>query len=1018
MAVYGIMSRLNRTHDRLDDRRLGASESGVHRPTDIEFVGFSAIESPDLKLQFFHDLCVLRMHRVLCVLGSHIKGALQDGREALDASRLRYVEDYMQAHIYKLESKALKMKVQISTHGDSGVHLVMINSRFDPDLIYCAKKYQFPRGCPVLWKPGQFVDFRGFYPKFDNDDIQRDIFDSTLLQGAVRLSFFKKWSGFLLHVIAWRDEHGGYKWTVATKKNADHDNKYNRFGRELVSRLIEQKDSGLIKHLADERMYLGGEAMHMQDEHGYITKTNALVVTCIGSGLFADIQGAPTNEVQPLMRYKDVSEVAEFCREHHLTYDSAVTVVGDLRTFVMEQLLQHRDRLTNAMVDSVLQSEFPGLAVLQGTADHAAIAGNVLEGFVFNLEYADQSKYTTKVKLPHYTWKTMFLRVWLIKICPAAETQRPSTTTSYDEKMVSPASLSDLEVDVAQVEADIDVFLQRWCCTSDGRRYFEKLLKGAVVLVREHWTRTLPPSDTNRVHVRLGEYVESLSAEDLDTLSGRFYASPHGGMDVGAPPISIWVCLGPIGAGKSALASLLGRCVENLKSPFPVEVIDGDEVVSNGLTFTLGAERNAATKTKLWSAISRGRVPIISAGGGQFIRDASGDAKVFSLKEDVVRIFGRKCKIVAWFPERKADRQRDETQGEFLPLEDEEREPFIRRLYPSTEAPSVNAPSEDAEFKARNPKSVAGPSHLDAFYMDLYETVKRRLVDNAWKSDKSGRESVEAMYHRWTLDMYKRSFNNRRFASLIASVADCVFRLPYVATESISEFSDKVASSDANNALLSSLITRHDRLDSSFQQVRALMVDAKGGVYHVTLGFEMTILFPVTPERWEELEALRGCKFEGRRFHMVLKKKGGGDFSDTITVDKVSEGLNELMLTGSDIHPHVTVARGVFRAGDSEKIIRWLENAAAHRAQSADFELADAKNNPYIFSVGDMRPDTISPVVNPKTGKAIMKENDEPLTTIVKGNCSVGEEVVNYTCIGISAGMHTDWVVGGGARRK
>jgi hypothetical protein len=1017
MAVYDIMSRLNRTHDRLDNRCLGASESGGPRSSNVEFVGFSPIQNPThRKLEFFCDLCNLGMNRVLCVLGTHIKTFIQDSRESLDASRLQRLDSYMKTHIYPRESKSLKMKVQISSNETDGVHLVMINSRFDNDLIYCANKYKFPRGCPVLWMPGHFVDFRGFYPKFDNDDIQRDIFDSTLLQGAVKLSFFKKWSGFLLHVIAWKDEHGGYKWTVATKKNADNGSKYNAFGRELVSKLIDLKEASFIRHLAEERMYLGGEAMHEKDEHGYITKTNALVVTCIGSGLFADVLGPKANEDQPLMQYKTVRDVATFCEGHGLMYDSAVTVTGDLRRFVMENLLQDRDRLTNSMVDAILQSGFPGMTVVPGTADHATIAGNVLEGFVFNLEYGDGTKYTTKVKLPHYTWKTMFLRVWLEGVCPMKKTHQ-NGERSYVETIVSPQSLVGLTLDAGKTEADIDSFLQRWCCSSDGKRYFDKFLKAAVVLIRDNWTQCLPEEDTHRVHVRLGEHVEHLSAEALDAVSRRFYASPHGGMDVSAPPISIWVCLGPVGAGKSALGTLLGQCVENLKSSFPFEVIDADEIVSNGLTFTLGSERNAATKTKLWSAISRGRVPIISAGGGQFVRDVSGDAKVFSLKEDVVRIFGRKCRIVVWFPERRS--KGDAGIGEFLPLEDKALEPFIRRLYPSTQTPSVNAPSEDSESAAQNQESVATPSHFDAFYMDLYETVKHRLANNAWKSDKSGSESVEAMYHRWTLDMYQRSFNNRRFASLIASVADHVVCLPYVATGSISEFNDKVVSSEANMALISSLITKHERLDSHFQQVRALMVNtAKGDIRHVTLGFVPTDSFPVTPEKWEELEALRQCKFEGSRFHMVLKRNDGADKFDTITADKISEGLNDLMFTAGDIYPHITVARGGFKAAFSEKIIHWLEKAAVHPEQCADFELTDIKGTPYIFRVHDMKPDTLSPALHPKTQMAIMKGDGKPLLIPVKGNCSVGEDIVNYTCIGISAGMHSDWSVGGGPRGR
>jgi hypothetical protein len=292
---------------------------------------------------------------------------------------------------------------------------------------------------------------------------------------------------------------------VATKKNADMDNRFYKYGQQRVSDLIERNGADFIMRLADEQLYLGGEAMHIDDEHGYITRQNALVVTCIGSGIYADLEcvGPIANELQPLMQYKDVTGVAEFCREYGLDYDSAVTVVGDLREFVMDGLLQNRDRLTNSMVDAILMSgKFKGLSVLEGSADHSLIAGNVLEGFVFNLEYENQTKYTTKVKLPHYTWKTMFLREWLEKV-----RNMNAVSSAGAEDDVPPESLVNLKFDAAGVETKIDDFVRKWCCTPDGRKYFGKLLKSAVVLVRDNWVQHLIDTNqgenlTNRVHVK------------------------------------------------------------------------------------------------------------------------------------------------------------------------------------------------------------------------------------------------------------------------------------------------------------------------------------------------------------------------------------------------------------------------------------------------------------------------------------------------------------------------------------
>jgi hypothetical protein len=1042
MSVYELMLKLNRTVDRLDSRclavqhSLGAEEGVVKHPTGAEgrgFLGFQNMErlnpglaKPDLervenklKLDFFNDLCTARMNTVLCVLSDCIKRMISSMTGHYDSDRLRILETYMNTYIYNQNPKPVDMKIQITKNTNEEVYLVMINGQNDSDLMYCAKRYKFPRGCPVLWKPREFVDFRGFYPKFDNDAKKQDIFDYSLLEGAVKLSFFKKWSGFLLHVIAWKNGGGEYRWTVATKKNADYDNKYNEMGRELVSDLIKHHGHGFIESLATERLYLGGEAMHTKDEHAYIARRNALVVTCIGSGLYADLTCAQpiaepiTEEYQPLMQYKDVNGVAEFCKAHGLGYDSAVTVDSGLREFVMDGLLEHRDTLTNRDVDMILESDkFPGLSVLKGTADHSAIAGNVLEGFVFNLEYEGKSKYTTKVKLPHYTWKTMFLRTWLKKV---RNMDVVSSVGAEDD--VPPESLVNLHFDAAGVEAKIDEFVRIWCCTSDGRKYFKKLLKSAVVLVRSNWVRDLVEKTpgvnlTNRVHVKLGEYVETLPTTELDRLAGQFYSSPN--MDIDAPPISIWVCLGPIGAGKSSLASLLGRFVNEKIGPSLVEVIDADLVVNPDFVLRLKSERNPATKTSLWSAISRGRIPIISAGGGQFCRNISEDTADFALKDDVARIFGRRCELVVFFPER-CESEFKEATGELLPLEPGDVDPFIHRLYPSADRPDVKTMSASAErFKAKHPSSVAQPRQLDSYYMELYEVMSDRIRDGKWAVETRGRETAEALYHRCTLDVYTKSFGNRRFALQIANAADYVFRLPYVATDEVAEFNARVVSCGRNLNLLRPLVTPKDMLPCRFEQVRALMANEEGEIKHVTLGYGSGIA--ITPEKWDEMDKIKECAFEGSRFYMDLKKVGDANFTSTIMVDKLSDELSQLMFQ-TDRYPHVTISYDTFRPADSVCIIPWLEQATLGSDSVGDFYLSDARGTNFVFLQVNLKQDAMVARTNPKTGAPIMK-GSVPVTCKEKGNCSAGQEKVRYTCIGISAGLHSDWSVGGGARRK
>ena len=120
-----------------------------------------------------------------------------------------------------LKVKKHGLKLQFNHHEASGLYLVMVNGQHDYQLIDLAHKYQFPRGCLVLWSPGLWMGARGFFPKFENDRPEQVSFDVSLLEGAEKLSFFVKWSGFLGHFLCFRDDTRRVWWTVASKKSAD-----------------------------------------------------------------------------------------------------------------------------------------------------------------------------------------------------------------------------------------------------------------------------------------------------------------------------------------------------------------------------------------------------------------------------------------------------------------------------------------------------------------------------------------------------------------------------------------------------------------------------------------------------------------------------------------------------------------------------------------------------------------------------------------------------------------------------
>ena len=75
-------------------------------------------------------------------------------------------------HSYLINRK-LHLIMNIYTSSDVritlGYRLVMISCYVDNILVKLAKESGFPRGFPLLWVRGEYIQMYGFYPKFEND---------------------------------------------------------------------------------------------------------------------------------------------------------------------------------------------------------------------------------------------------------------------------------------------------------------------------------------------------------------------------------------------------------------------------------------------------------------------------------------------------------------------------------------------------------------------------------------------------------------------------------------------------------------------------------------------------------------------------------------------------------------------------------------------------------------------------------------------------------------------------------
>ena len=567
----------------------------------------------------------------------------------------------------------------------NGLYIVMVNGKNDFQLEDLAKHYGFPRGLPVLWKPDEFIDIRGFHPKFPNDSRDNQTFNPNLLNDARSIQFFLKWSGFLLHVLAF-EYQGKYYWTVCTKKVAFRpDVPYFQWGHALLEEYM--RNESLIADLAKSRTYIGVEALCVNDVHGYIVKRDDFVVTCVSQGSYVNLLDSSTNIDQKspngatrLVVYKSVDDIALFCIRHQLPFDTGYRILlkeggtaESLKSFAAE-LFEERDTMKCRSFRrkfELLEKNYVStldITRLSGSKSHEAIVGDTLEGFVLNIAYDEPNgntgTRTYKVKLPYYTWRTLFLRTWM-----------DSIFRDQEETFIfaSPPSIPiEAESVISQNTATaIQEYVSRWCCTPEGRNHFETLCRAAVMTTLENIEGVVAEcayAKSNfstgkkfkeRLHVLVADFVENdyLTSDEITHLSSQFRTlALKKNIRLSTEVPTIFVCVGPVGYGKSISALRLAKDCHDL----PVDVIDGDLIAGGDTswTYALGDERNPMTLGAIWKSIMAGRIPLLTVGGGQIVEHKK-DEKVCALRKYAMDIFGCEINLVAAVMEDVSDGERN-----------------------------------------------------------------------------------------------------------------------------------------------------------------------------------------------------------------------------------------------------------------------------------------------------------------------------------------------------------------------
>jgi len=319
--------------------------------------------------------------------------------------------------------RTIKIRTSVHSCGHRNLYLIMVKCALDAVTIQLAHKYGFPRGFPVLidLSEGTIQTF-GFYPKFDNDSRAERI-ETSELSRAVRLQFFKKWSGFLLQVIAFKYK-GKYYWTCCSKNSANGESSFLKGGYRLLS---SKMTPSVVQTLAERQILLCGEAMMFDDQcHGARVLREEFVVTAVGVGHHSQ-NDTSHYEKSVFVNFFPPEEVSAFAASLGFAVDTLVTVEGRETVMnFMKKFIQRRDFLTDTGLQQLLHE--CGVVFRPGTVTHQEVLGNVLEGLVMMITNEDGTTFTKKVKLPVYTSRTFGLR----KVISSAQKNAGDARVGYE----------------------------------------------------------------------------------------------------------------------------------------------------------------------------------------------------------------------------------------------------------------------------------------------------------------------------------------------------------------------------------------------------------------------------------------------------------------------------------------------------------------------------------------------------------------------------------------------------------
>lgn len=505
-----------------------------------------------------------------------------------------------------LNSKNIKHRVfRSSTCKD---HLIMVHLLNDHTAIELARAFNFPRGFPIIWNETEGFHLYGFYPKFQNDQKQRN--NLKEFAGAEMINLTLKYSGFLGQVIIWKSD-GNLYWTCASKNSVGND--FSSDGIRIINKeQIMTPDN--IREMYESGNYFCGEVMSTKDQtHGARVLDDRFVCTCVGK--YTRILPDQVHDKNRFVEFLSHQEMQEFCIKHRIPV-SDMWSSEDVMTMAQE-IARHRDTMTMAKLRDILAKYHCS----PGTVKHEDVLGTIIEGLVIWLWVPGMaSPKVIKYKFPIYTTRTFGIREFLNK-------GKPMLSTFFKKH--------------------VDNYLDFWVTGKEGKEYWQKWFY-SIALLEDSFPEQVP--NIGR-HIQYADFVESPIDDVVNNFNSRL------GLPVITGRATVIAVVGPIGAGKTTYGDYLESQIPNSHH------IDGDDLGLKVPTMELGQERNAATLTCIMDTLASGKIPIISCGGGILFQ--GGDMVLndmfkekLGLEADLVVYMPcgtKKSEIMAFYTEWKVD---------------------------------------------------------------------------------------------------------------------------------------------------------------------------------------------------------------------------------------------------------------------------------------------------------------------------------------------------------------------------